>query len=178
MAMTTVLQRWNSLDQTAAEAVVLPCNGSRAWAERLALERPFATEVEVLAASDAVWVQLPLADMQEAFDSHPRLGEHEARTATEQSLALSATEQSGLDGNEALRAALAQANRAYEARFGRIFLLCASGKDTRAVLAALQRRLAHTPEAELREASEQQRRITQLRLRKWLGMPAVGCEDV
>jgi 2-oxo-4-hydroxy-4-carboxy-5-ureidoimidazoline decarboxylase len=63
------------------------------------------------------------------------------------------------------------ANREYEARFGRIFIICATGKSAAEMLAILHQRLSNDPRAELLEAAEQQRQITQLRLRKWLGVP-------
>lgn len=176
--MTPALRRWNDLERQAAIGDVLPCNGSIAWAERLAHRRPFATEHDFLRAADAVWAELTDSDRQQAFDSHPRLGEREAKSATEQSLRHSAGEQSELSEDDQLKAALAEANREYERRFGRIFLLCASGKDTSTILRLLQVRLANDPQTEWREAAEQQRRITQLRLRKWLGLPAASCEDV
>jgi 2-oxo-4-hydroxy-4-carboxy-5-ureidoimidazoline decarboxylase len=66
--------------------------------------------------------------------------------------------------------ALAEANREYEAKFGRIFLICASGKSTQQILAILRARMCNTAEQELREAVEQQRQITQLRLRRWLAV--------
>ncbi len=77
-----------------------------------------------------------------------------------------------------LGAQLAEANLVYEQQFGRIFLLCAAGKSAAEVLRELRRRLRNDPAAELREAAEQQRRITQLRLRRWLGLPPSRAEDV
>ena len=65
---------------------------------------------------------------------------------------------------------LEHGNREYETRFGRVFLLCATGKSAAEMLEILKRRLGNDAEAELREAVEQQRQITQLRLRKWLGV--------
>ena len=67
-------------------------------------------------------------------------------------------------------AELARRNMEYEARFGRVFLVCATGKTAAEMLAILTRRLGNDAESELREAAEQQRQITQLRLRKWLGI--------
>ena len=64
--------------------------------------------------------------------------------------------------------ALAEANREYERRFGRIFIVCATGKTSAEILAILRQRLQNDDATELREAAEQQRQITQLRLRKWL----------
>lgn len=65
-------------------------------------------------------------------------------------------------------AELARGNAEYEQRFGRIFLLCAPGKSAGEMLDILRVRMGNDVETELREAAEQQRQITQLRLRKWL----------
>ena len=67
-------------------------------------------------------------------------------------------------------AELVKRNEEYEARFGRVFMVCATGKSAAEMLAILTRRLGNDAETELREAAEQQRQITQLRLRKWLGV--------
>jgi 2-oxo-4-hydroxy-4-carboxy-5-ureidoimidazoline decarboxylase len=70
----------------------------------------------------------------------------------------------------AARLALAEGNRQYEERFGRIFIVCAAGRSAAEILAILQRRMQNTAAAELLKAAEQQRQITQLRLRRWLGV--------
>jgi len=44
----------------------------------------------------------------------------------------------------------------------------ATGKSAAEILEILRRRLTNDAETELREAAEQQRQITQIRLRKWL----------
>ncbi len=54
------------------------------------------------------------------------------------------------------------------ARFGRVFLVCATGKSTAEMLEILKARLKNDAETELREAALQQAQITHLRLRKWL----------
>ena len=64
--------------------------------------------------------------------------------------------------------ALAAGNRRYEERFGRVFLVCATGKSAGEMLGILERRLGNDEQAEWLEAGEQQRQITRLRLRKWL----------
>ncbi len=125
----------------------------------------------MFAASDKVWLALDPSDWQEAFDSHPRIGEHKAKAATEQSLTWSAGEQSAAQLTEDTQAALAAANRVYEETFGRIFIVCASGKSAAEMLKILRKRLANDAETELLEAVEQQRQITQIRLRKWLAAP-------
>ena len=46
--------------------------------------------------------------------------------------------------------------------------MCATGKPVGEILAILQRRLQNDEGTELREAAEEQRKITELRLGKWL----------
>lgn len=169
--MNPTLASWNALDQAAAAHAILPCCGSRAWAEQLANQRPLDDETILLETSSRIWLTLPEAAWNEAFNSHPRIGEqHPQTTATPASLASSAHEQStALASAEAARLALQQANRAYEKEFGRIFIVCASGKSSEEILAILQHRRSHDAITELHEAAEQQRQITELRLRRWLG---------
>ena len=166
----TVLTRWNDLDAEAAAREILPCCGSEDWANVLAACRPFAGAQELFAASDKIWVALPEPAWREAFDSHPRIGQQHARAATAESLAWSSEEQrAAMSLDDAVKLALAAGNRQYEERFGRIFIVCASGKSAAEILAILNARMRNTAAAELLEAAEQQRQITQLRLRRWLG---------
>ena len=169
--MNAVLDRWNSLDRGAAAEVVLPCCGSRAWAAELAARRPIADEAALLEESSDVWRALPVEAWLEAFDSHPRIGEQKPQGhATGESLKSSATEQAvALSADDAAKIALKDANRRYEAKFGRIFIICASGRSASEILAALEARMKNDDETELREAAEQQRQITTLRLKRWLG---------
>ena len=169
-AVNTILADWNALELDAAAEVVLPCNGSAVWAALLAYNRPFATSDDLLVTSDNIWESLPEDDWQQAFDSHPRIGEHKAKATTEQSLKWSAGEQSAAGIDAATQDKLAAANREYEQKFGRIFIVCASGKTAAEMLTILRVRLANDAATELKEAAEQQRQITQLRLRKWLGI--------
>jgi 2-oxo-4-hydroxy-4-carboxy-5-ureidoimidazoline decarboxylase len=168
--VNTILEDWNRLEQTDATETILPCNGSVAWAIGMVNARPFETPEDAFATSDKVWLSLTTSDWQQAFDSHPRIGEHKAKAATEQSLQWSSGEQSAAQLTEDTQAALAAANKEYEQRFGRIFIVCASGKTAAEMLAILKARLSNDAATELNEAAEQQRQITQLRLRKWLGI--------
>ena len=133
--------------------------------------RAFADAQELFDVSDAVWSGLSEDDWREAFDSHPRIGQSHARAATAESLAWSSEEQrAAMSLDESAKLALAAANRQYEERFGRIFIVCASGKSAAEILAILERRMKNSAAAEMLETAEQQRQITQLRLRRWLGV--------
>jgi len=168
--MSAILVRWNALATADAAKEILPCCGSQRWAHALARLRPLTDAEALLAQSDEIWWQLDPADWNEAFSSHPRIGEKKApASATAKSADWSAQEQSGVaQSSESIQDQLRQGNEEYERRFGRIYIVCASGKLAEEMLAILYRRLENDEASELREAAEQQRQITQLRLRKWL----------
>ena len=175
--MSEVLARWNFLPAATAADEILPCCGSRSWAKGMATRRPLANESALVAASDEVWLGLTESDWMEAFLGHPRIGESDTaelpeqgtKRASSQSVVWSEQEQSNVaTADDALKIALAAGNREYERRFNRTFIVCATGKSVAEILSILQRRLVNDGAAELQEAAEQQRQITQIRLRKWL----------
>jgi 2-oxo-4-hydroxy-4-carboxy-5-ureidoimidazoline decarboxylase len=168
--MNKILAQWNLLESAAAARAILPCCGSWAWANQLASSRPIADEASLIEASASIWSALPEQDWQEAFDSHPRIGQKHAQSqATKESLRWSAEDQRiGNPDDDAAKLELAEANRRYEQRFGRIFIVFASGKTSGEILAILNSRMWNDVTTELREAAEQQRQITQLRLHRWL----------
>ena len=162
-----ILAAWNRLDPDAAAREVLPCCGSQAWAYAIAEARPFATICAMQNASDEIWLRLSPADWDEAFASHPRIGA--PSTASSQSAAWSDQEQEGVTEVGAnILEQLARANAQYEQRFGRTYIVCATAKSAEQMLEILQQRLQNGDEQELLEAAEQQRQITQIRLKKWL----------
>jgi len=166
--MNEVLSRWNGLKIEQAADEILSCCGSKAWAQEMAARRPIPNEAGLLAASDEVWRELSLPDWLEAFRSHPRIGESHA-PATPRSAAWSGEEQRNVgEAKDDIKTALAEGNRAYEERFHRIFIVCATGKSAEEILEDLRRRLDNDERTELHEAAEQQRQIAQLRLKKWL----------
>jgi len=167
--VTEPLARLNALPAGAAEAELRACCGAREWARRMAAARPFASLDEVLEAADRAWWALGREDWLEAFRGHPRIGEQKGGAQPEQGARWSAGEQAGVHAAEdATRAALAEGNREYEARFGHIYIVCATGKSATEMLEILRARLAHDPETELRTAAAEQAKITRLRLQKLL----------
>jgi 2-oxo-4-hydroxy-4-carboxy-5-ureidoimidazoline decarboxylase len=168
--MSDVLARWNELSPEKAAEEILPCCGSRTWAQQMAARRPVHNEAAVLAASDEVWRNLPESGWLEAFRSHPRIGELSVPGASAaRSANWSGEEQRRVTAaGEDVKVALAEGNRAYEQRFKRIFIVCATGKSGPEILGILQRRLRNDDRTELLEAAEQQRQIAHIRLQKWL----------
>jgi len=168
--LNPVLGRWHALSQDEAAAELLSCCGSRTWAARLSGMRPFADEPSLFAAAELCWQSLSEADWLEAFRSHPRIGEQHAQNkTTAASAAWSRSEQSQMkEADAAILQRMQQGHREYEERFGRIFIICATGKQPAEMLAILERRLGNDSAQELLESAEQQQQITQIRLRKWL----------
>ena len=168
--MSGVLARWNRMSADEAAGEILACCGSVAWARELTARRPLTDESSLVATSDEIWSRLEPQDWMEAFSKHPRIGERKApQTAPAQSAAWSAQEQQNVAASgDTVQLALQQANREYERRFGRVFIVCATGKTVPEMLDTLRRRLKNDDATELREAAEEQRKITNLRLKKWL----------
>ena len=168
--------RGDGFDDAVRE--LLTCCGSREWARCMAAARPFAHERALLEKAATIWWRMGEADWREAFRSHPRIGERKAEAGqSSREQAWSAGEQAGMStAAEATQRALAQGNRAYDERFGFIYIVCASGKTADEMLAILNRRLAHDPATELRIAAEEQRKITHLRLEKLLTQRHGGTE--
>lgn len=152
----------NDLDRESAARAFLRCCGSTRWAREMAAARPFATVDAMIAEADRLWTALDPADWLEAFRAHPRIGERAGSmwSAEEQSTAGRAS--------DPVRARLAERNREYEARFGYIFVVSATGKSAEEMLADLESRLDNASNQELRVAAEEQREIMHLRLRKLL----------
>jgi len=90
---------------------------------------------------------------------HPRIGERRLS-------GWSAGEQAGVGDDAAARAALADANAAYEQRFGHVFLTCATGRGPAEILTELNRRMTNDPAAERDVAAAEIGKINELRLRK------------
>jgi 2-oxo-4-hydroxy-4-carboxy-5-ureidoimidazoline decarboxylase len=167
---TSKLASLNSVPANEAQSELLKCCGSKRWAEQMTAERGFEKVDDLVAKADRVWWSLEPGDWLEAFLSHPKIGEKKAAAATsEQSKQWSAAEQAGIAeaANDTL-VTLAELNQKYEAKFGYIFIVCASGKSSDEMLAILRSRLANEPDEELRIAAAEQAKITELRLRKLL----------
>ena len=167
--MNAVLDRWNKAEESEALRAMIACCGAKRWAATMVALRPIANVVELSMAADRVWSTMEEADWMEAFACHPRIGERKAAHASAKSQAWSRQEQSSAeDAEEDVLAELAAGNALYEELFGFTYIVCATGKSAEGMLSILNRRLANERAAELREAAEQQRQITQIRLGKWL----------
>lgn len=159
------LADFNALPVAAAEQALRACNAAARFAREVAAGRPYPDEAAVADAAQRVSGGLSWAEVAEALAAHPRIGERAAGDSAE--AAASRREQASV-GTAAgdVRAELAAGNRAYEERFGHVFLIRAAGRTPEEMLAELRRRLGHDPAAERAEVTGQLAEITRLRVER------------
>jgi 2-oxo-4-hydroxy-4-carboxy-5-ureidoimidazoline decarboxylase len=153
------LDAFNAAPAEQARAVMLGCCASGRFADAMTAGRPYPSAEAAGQAAEATFATLGWADVREAMDAHPRIGDRVSGQ--------SAAEQSGVA--DASRAALLAGNADYEERFGHVFLICATGLGGEEMLAALRQRLANDDATERGVAAAELRKITALRVRKALG---------
>jgi 2-oxo-4-hydroxy-4-carboxy-5-ureidoimidazoline decarboxylase len=157
------LPAFNAMPDGQAREVLLGCCRAAGWAGKLAAGRPYPSLDSLLAEAAAA---LTDEDVTEALTGHPRIGDAGAGRHS----AWSRGEQAGVSGaGDAVLAELAAGNRAYEERFGHIYLVCAAGRSAPELLAILRDRLGHDPETEREVTRGELRGINRLRLGRLIG---------
>jgi 2-oxo-4-hydroxy-4-carboxy-5-ureidoimidazoline decarboxylase len=165
------LDKLNTLSPRDAVTFFRQCCGSAAWVSRMEQARPFRDRAALHAAALDTWKRLAHADWKEAFSHHPKIGDLGSLRAKFAATAhLAEGEQAAVAQTpEPVLRALADANALYEAKFGYIFIVCATGKTAEEMLAILKGRLDNVPGDEIALAAAEQAKITALRLDKLLG---------
>lgn len=166
--MSTSLERLNGATRDQAFELLERCCGAHRWVEGMLERRPFASPEALFASAEQVWHTCGAEDYLEAFRHHPKIGDVESLRKKFASTATWASgEQAGVQqADDATLLGLAEGNEAYEARFGYIFIVCATGKRADEMLALLRARLPNEPALELEIAAGEQAKITRIRLEK------------
>jgi len=159
------LDEFNNLSVDDAMAQLYSCCHCNEWAETLADLRPFDDIGNLLSSADIVWQQSSEAQILEAFSGHARIGDvallrsrYAGRATAEQGQVLNA--------DETVLQELHQLNSDYEARYGFIFIVCASGKSAEEMLGLLKARINNGRKIELTNGAIEQGKIIQLRLQQ------------
>jgi 2-oxo-4-hydroxy-4-carboxy-5-ureidoimidazoline decarboxylase len=160
------LAQFNAEPVDQLTPTLLACCDVPAWADAVAAGRPYADVHAAVAVADKAARALTPAEVDRALAAHPRIGERAEGQGTE--AAWSRGEQSGVGQDERTAAALVEGNRTYEERFGRVFLICATGLSGEEVLDSLTERLGNDDETEAAVVADELRKIAVLRLRKVL----------
>jgi len=169
--MTPTVDDFNALPADASAELLRSCCGSSRWVDEMIGRGPFGSLDALLLAADQAWASTDAGDWHEAFAHHPLIGEGQSVAAQDaRASSWSRVEQEAIGAaSEGTQAEIADMNQEYERRFGHIYIVCASGRTPSELLTVARRRLANDAEIELQTAAEEQRQITQLRLRKLFG---------
>jgi 2-oxo-4-hydroxy-4-carboxy-5-ureidoimidazoline decarboxylase len=158
------LDDFNDEPGDRAAAALHACNAAPRFAAEVLAGRPYPDVDTLVARAEEVARSLSWDEVSVALAAHPRIGDRPEGSSAEAQA--SRREQSSMtDADAVTRAALVEGNRAYEDRFGHVFLIRAAGRSPAEILAELRRRLANDAEAERAEATEQLAQITGLRVR-------------
>jgi 2-oxo-4-hydroxy-4-carboxy-5-ureidoimidazoline decarboxylase len=159
----------NGLSLSEASERLHRCCGSVRWVEEVLRRRPFASLADLFEAAEQGFAVLSRDDYREAFADHPAIGATGPELAARgyAAEALSRDEQSRVSSADAsTREQLHEANMAYRARFGFVFLVCASGKTAAEMLAILLERMRNPEHVEVAVAAGELAKIARLRLAK------------
>ncbi len=143
---------------------LLTCLDVPRWADEVLAGGPYASPQEMEAVMVEAAASMSDDELAQALARHPRIGER--ADAEQHDAEHSSREQAGVGDDPDTAARLADGNRAYEERFGRVFIIRAAGRDGDEVLAELTRRLDNTDEAERAETIDQLTQIALLRFRE------------
>ena len=162
------MSRLDELNTGPADVVVeqlRACNAAPRFAAGLVAGRPFPDAETLVRRAGEVARALPWDEVALALAAHPRIGDRVEGSSAE--AAASRREQGAMGGaDDDTRAALVEGNRAYEERFGHVYLIRAAGRSPEEMLAELRRRLRSDEDAERAEVVEQLAQITELRVRE------------
>ena len=164
------LNNLNQLPLSQLKAELSKWCGSSAWVEEMVGFFPFSTKEHLLQKADDIWKGLTKEDWLEAFQHHPKIGDIKSLREKFASTAkwASGEQASVQQAPEQIIEQLAKGNHHYEAKFGYIFIVCATGKSAEEMLQILKSRLPNKAEDELMIAAAEQARITKIRLEKLL----------
>ncbi len=164
------LQDLNKLPEADASHTFMQCCTSSTWVNKMVAARPFIDAQEMKQAADNTWIGLSVSDYLEAFEGHPKIGDVSSLRAKYANTKELAGNEQGLvrEADDTVLEVLSQGNSDYEAKFGFIFIVCATGKSAKEMSDLLQARLPNNKAQELINAAEEQRKIFQLRIDKAL----------
>jgi 2-oxo-4-hydroxy-4-carboxy-5-ureidoimidazoline decarboxylase len=160
----------NTQNPEQATHTFMQCCTSSNWVKTMVKAIPFMDKKAVVDQANLAWQNLEEADYLEAFDGHPKIGDVNSLRAKYANTKELASNEQGLvkEANNDVLEVLSLGNTDYEAKFGFIFIVCATGKSAKEMSDLLQARLPNNKTTELVNAAEEQRKIFQLRIDKIL----------
>lgn len=159
------VESFNAQDTAEARERLLTCLDMPRWADEILAARPYPDLGRLDEKLIAVAATMTDEELERALARHPRIGER--ADATKHDAEFSKSEQAGVDRDDAdIAGQLEDGNRAYEERFGRVFIIRAARRDAHEILGELRRRLGNSDEVERAETITQLTQIALLRNRE------------
>ena len=159
---------FNDMEDEQARDRLLTCLDVPRWADGVLAGRPYDNLEQIEARMAEAARTITDEELDRALARHPRIGER--ADAARHDAPHSEREQAGVDrADAALAEQLLEGNRAYEERFGRVFIIRAAGRSGREILDQLRLRLDNSDEHERAETIHQLVLIAQLRIREVIG---------
>ena len=162
------IAEFDHLEPAQKRTLLLQCCGSVTWANKIIAALPAEDLIDLLEIAEEQWYACSKQDWQEAFTHHPKIGDFSTlREKFKDTADWAEGEQASVKkATEATLWELAEDNKAYEEKFGYIFIIFATGKSAEEMLSNLKARLQNNAEDELKIAMEEQLKITKHRLEK------------
>ena len=151
-----------------AASVPVTIRPSRRTSRALDRKRPYADRTELLVAADLAARALSWPDVQLGLSAHPRIGERAAGESQEASWSRAEQLAAAQSADDTTKDALIRVNQEYEARFGHVFLIFASGRTQSEILDVARERLHNDEETERAVVRDELRKIALLRLERVL----------
>jgi OHCU decarboxylase len=144
------VQEFNGLPFEKARSAMLDCCGCEAWAVEMAARRPYGSLDALREAADEQWWRLGEYGWLEAIRAHPKTGAW-------------ADVADLFESDETVAERMAML-RQYYATFGFGFIYYSVGKSNEEIMEVLRVRVGNRMEQELSNATEEQAKVTQLKL--------------
>lgn len=150
-------------DLNATKEALFSCCGSNNWVNKVINYGKFNSELELVAYCTNVWYNhCGKNDYLESFTHHPEIGDFNSlkqKFAGKEQVGINAASKETIEQ-------LVEANFKYKAKFGFIFIVCATGKSADEMLQLMNYRLQNSVDEEILIAMGEQMKITIIRLQK------------
>ena len=151
------------LTETELREGLTACLAVPRWVDDVVARAPFASLLELMDVAAAAATPLSAGEVGQALAREQARAKAPGQGVSAAQMVVDPSE------DPALSAALAGGMRAYEDRFGRVFVLRTAGRDRQTVLAELQRRLLLEEPADAAVVADELRDLALLRIPQLFG---------
>jgi allantoicase len=157
----------NSSREATLKAIFKHVCHSQRWIDIMTASAPYLGPNDILKKGARAWSKCSEADWREALQGHPRIGDKAKGKSLSANWSKGEQSQAKSPDSGIIKKLKATQERYFQ-KFQFIFLICATGKSSEEILAAVEKRLQNSAQEELQIVAEEQSKIIHLRLEKLL----------